>query len=195
MRAVLWSHTNPAINEDESSVDGPDLDAWQLQKGVRRLLATLPVKENGLKTAYWLLKALDPRRAGLFDEDPTPTFKRWEAIQPDEKFNKIHESECWDLDLKEEFLCLMAVLFGRYSADKKVMYLGSAESSDRPLRCAYYSRAKMNAEQMQQAYNKDTDAFTLAALYNDKLYWQQETRAKLEELIRGRLIHVYRRRC
>lgn len=196
VRAVFWSHSNPAINDDDSSVDGPDMDAWRLQKGIKKLLKTLPVTERGLTAAYWLLKSVDPRHVGIFDEDPTPTFERWEALQPGEDFKKYHHSDCWDLEMKEEFLCLLGALFGCWSnTEQKIVYLGSADSPDRVLRCAHYARAKLTAEQMQQAYNKDTDAFTLAALYNDRLFWEPATRTKLEELIRGGLIHRYRRRC
>ena len=200
VRAVAWSHTNPAINEDDSDEHGPDLDAWGVQKGIRRLLTTLPVTEHGLRTAYWLLMSIDPHHAGSFDDGPAAVFKRWEPLELTEKFNKYHEGECADLDMKEEFLCLVVSMYGWYASvtdDKlsKIVYIGSADSPDRLLRCAHYSRAKMTPAQMQQGHDKDSDAFTLAALFNDQLFWNQETRAKLEDLIRGRLIQRYRRRC
>ena len=200
VRAVAWSHTNPAINEDDSDEHGPDLDAWGVQKGIRRLLTTLPVTEHGLRTAYWLLTSIDPHHAGSFDDGPAAVFKRWEPLELTEKFNKYHEGECADLDMKEEFLCLVASMYGWYASvtdDKlsKIVYIGSADNPDRLLRCAHYSRAKMTPAQMQQGHDKDSDAFTLAALFNDQLFWNQETRAKLEDLIRGRLIQRYRRRC
>lgn len=200
VRAVAWSHTNPAINEDDSDEHGPDLDAWGVQKGIRRLLTTLPVTEHGLRTAYWLLTSIDPHHAGSFDDGLAAVFKRWEPLELTEKFNKYHEGECADLDMKEEFLCLVASMYGWYASvtdDKlsNIVYIGSADSPDRLLRCAHYSRAKMTPAQMQQGHDKDSDAFTLAALFNDQLFWNQETRAKLEDLIRGRLIQRYRRRC
>jgi hypothetical protein len=197
IRAVYWSCSNPAINDDDSGEHGPDMDAWHLQEGIKKLLEAMPVTENGLMAMYWLLKSVDPRHKGIFHKDPTPIFERWAALQLSEDFKKYHDSDCWDLDMKEEFLCLLGALFGCYSEPdaKQITYLGSADSPDRALRCAYYSREKFTAEQMQKAYDKDTDAFTMAALYNDKLFWQPATRGKLEELIRGHLIHRYRRRC
>lgn len=134
VRSVYWSCSNPAINDDESNEHGPDMDAWHLQKGIKRLLTTLPVTEHGLMAIYWLLKSVDPRHAGIFDVDPTSTFKRWEELQPSEDFKKYHASDCWDLDMKEEFLCVMGAMFGCYSADKKIAYLGAADSPDRILR-------------------------------------------------------------
>jgi hypothetical protein len=200
LRAVFWSHANPAVNDDESNEHGPDLDAWGIQKGIKRLVTTLPVTENGLRTAYWLLKSVDPRHVSSFDEDPTPVFKRWQPLQVGEDFKKHNEGDCWDLDLKEEFLCMLASFYGWYSApteDKKtkIIHLGSADSPDRILRCAHYAHAQLTPEQMQKGYDKDTDAFTVAALCNETLFWKAETRAKLEQFMRGRLIHRYRRRC
>src|SRR6266404_1239148 len=201
LRAVFWSHRNPAINEDESSVDGPDMDAWGVQKGIKRLMQMLPVTEFGLQTAYWLLHAVDPRQAGSFDEDPTPMFSRWQPLQLSEDFKKYHEGDAPALDLKDEFLVMLAAVYGWYSEktpDKKtkIIYMGSADSADLLLRCAWYSNErKCTPEQMQAGYDRDGDAFVVAAMYNDMIFWDTKKRAMLEGFIRGRLIHRYRRRC
>jgi len=93
LRAVFWSHKNPGINIDESSMDGPDMDAWGIQKGIKRLMQTLPVNARGVQTAYWLLHAVDPRRAGSFEEDPTPMFKRWQPLELSDDFKKYHQGD------------------------------------------------------------------------------------------------------
>jgi hypothetical protein len=96
---------------------------------------------------------------------------------------------------------MLAAVYGWYSAKKpdnkmKIIYMGSADSPDLLLRCAYYSDdRKITTEQMQTAHDRDGDAFVLAALYNDTLYWDAKKRAALEGFIRGRLIHRYKRRC
>jgi hypothetical protein len=201
LRAVFWSHKNPGINIDDSSVDGPDMDAWGIQKGIKRLMQTLPVNERGLQTAYWLLHAVDPSRAGSFDEDPTPIFKRWQPLELSDDFKKYHEGDAPGLDLKEEFLCMLAAVYGWYSAKTpdnkmKIIYMGSADSPDLLLRCAYYSDdRKIATEQMQTTHDRDGDAFVLAALYNDTFFWDAKKRASLEGFLRGRLIHRYKRRC
>ncbi len=201
VRAVFWSHTNPAISDDDGDEHGPDMDAWGIQKGIKRLMQTLPVTEDGLRTAYWLLKSADPRHVGIFDKDPTPLFKRWQAIEVSEEFTKYNEGDAGDLSLKDEFLCLLAALYGWFSTPtedgrSKIVYLGSADSPDLLLRCAYYAReSELTPEQMQKGYDKDSDAFTVAAMCNETLFWKSECRSKLEEFIRGHLIHRYSRRC
>ena len=201
LRAIYWSHRNPAINHDESSVHGPDMDAWGVQKGMKRLMQTLPVSELGLQTAYWLLHAVDPRHAGSFDSDPTPMFKRWQALQLTDEFNRHREGDAPGLDLKEEFLVMLAAVYGWYSTnapDKKmkIIYLGGADDADLLLRCAWYSdERKLTQEQMQSGYDRDGDAFLVAAMYNESIFWDAKKRAMLEGFISGRLIHRYRRRC
>ncbi len=200
IRAIFWSHQNPAINEDNSDVHGPDLYAWGIHKGIKRLMQTLPVTELGLQTAYWLLHAAEPSHVGSFDEDPTPMFKRWQPLELSDDFKKYHDGDS-GLDLKEEFLCMLAALYGSYSTkttDNKlqIIYIGSADSPDLLMRCAHYSNERnLSPEEMQRAYDRDGDSFIVAALYNETLFWNAKTRAALEDLIHGRLIQRYRQRC
>ncbi len=183
---VYISHSNPCINDDDSNMHGPDLTAWDLQKGVWKLLKELPVTEDAMDALYWLLKSLHPRRTGLAGEDPAPILKRWQAVQISEKFKKSHSGmQYTNLGLQEEFGVLLAAHYA----------VGAIDEPDLLQRCAHYSHAKLSVEQMQQSHNRDGDAFTLAALYNEQLYWDNNTRAILERLIRGRLIGLYRRRC
>jgi hypothetical protein len=96
---------------------------------------------------------------------------------------------------------MLAAVYGRYSAKTpdnktKIVYMGSADSPDLLLRCAYYSaERRLTPEQMRKASDSDGDSFLVAALYNDALFGNVKTRAVLEELIHGRLIHRYRQRC
>jgi hypothetical protein len=199
LRAVFWSYNNPAINDDDSSEHGPDMYAWGLKKGIRKLLATLPVTEQAAWAVYCVIKFLDPYQAGMFDGDPRPVIDRWRALELSDDFKKYHDGDCQDIDFKQEFLCLIASLFYFYSVDNdgkhKIINIGEANNPDLALRCAYYRQADMTPEQMQEAHDKDGDAFTLSALNNEGLFWRPDTRAKLESLIRWRLIHRYRRRC
>ena len=161
----------------------------------------LPVTEQGLQTAYWLLHSVDPRQAGSFDEDPTPMFKRWQTLHLSDDFKKYHEGDAHGLDFKEEFLVMLASVYGWYGTKtpdnkSKIIYMGSADDPDLLLRCAWYSKErKMTAEQMEAGQNRDGDAFVVAAMYNDAIFWDAKKRALLEGLITGRFIHRYKRRC
>lgn len=179
------------------------MDAYGIRKGINRLMQTLPVTEDGLRTAYALLLAVDTVHS--FDEDPTPVFERWATVQPSDNFKKYHDGDAPGLDMKEEFLCLLGALYGHYSIklpDGKwdLKYVGSFDSPKRYLRCAFYGREqprkhKTKPEDMDKYYSRDEDAYTIAAFYNDRLFWDDKCRARLEHFMRGRLIYRYKRRC
>jgi hypothetical protein len=48
---------------------------------------------------------------------------------------------------------------------------------------------------MQKGHTQDGDAFVVAALYNEALFWNAKTRGELELMMRGRLIRRYKERC
>ncbi len=200
LRAVFWSHDNPVINEDDGDVHGPDTYAIGIHRGIKRLMQTLPVTGLGLQTAYWLLYCTAPHNVGSFNEDPTPMFNRWQALEVSEEFNEYHSGDT-SLRIQQEFLCMLAAVYGRYMSktpDGKTefVYLGAADSPDLLLRCAYYGHAsKLTDDQMRKAHDRDGDAFLIAALNNDSLFWNRTTRAVFEDLMYGQLIHRYRRRC
>src|ERR1700683_570812 len=154
MRAVYWSHQNPGIRDDNSNEHGPDMDAYGIHQGIKRLMQVLPVTEDGLRTAYRLLRSTAPHKAGHFEEDPTPLFRRWQPLELSDNFKKYHDGDAHALDMKEEFQCMLASVYNSYStktADNqmKIVYLGSVDSPEIFLRCAYYSHErKSTPEQM-----------------------------------------------
>jgi hypothetical protein len=195
---IRLASTNPSLNERPWSDSG-----WfhQVGEGIRSLLQQTPASEQALDTFYWLLLNLDPVQAGSFDEDPAPIFARWRALSMGEKFEEEQRYlRHTGLSFKDEFCCLMAALYGRwYSQDKQSSPIphdvGTAESPDIVLRCAHYGHAQMTVEQMEQAHERDNDAFTLTALFNEELFEDNTKRAKLEGFLDLDLWLLYARRC
>jgi hypothetical protein len=196
-RMILLSVANPCVNQDTSTEHGPDMDAWGIQKGIYRLLQSCPAEAAWLLTLHTLLNSLDPRRAGLPDGDPSETLKRWKAVRVSEssRDGELREGYYTGLPVGEEFQCATAALYGCYSGDGKVIYLGSAEDSDRVLRCAHYGSASLTPAMIQLAYHRDADVFVYAALFNENVYNSPECRAAIEDCLRGDLRFVYHQRC
>lgn len=192
---------NPCIKEDESNPDGPDLTAWSLQKGIWKLVQTMPLSDASIKALHHLLIMLDPRQTHTPDEDPIPVIERWQAVALDEQFKKFHANYfCTTLDYAVEFCCLAAALFGRrYDlATKHIVYAGAIDSPELTQRCAHYGHAVLTVEQMRYAHNKDATAFTLAALCNGQLIRNPKTRGEFENstmLENSELWHLYHQRC
>ena len=190
---IQVASTNPALNEEYIG---------QVGEGIRSLLQQTTASEQALDTLYGLFINLDPSRAGSFREDPTPIFMRWRALSVSEKFEKQNgHLRHTGLGFKDEVCCLMAALYGRWfardehSAPLGWHNVGTAGSSDIMLRCAYYGHAQMTPEEMEQAHERDDDAFTLAVLFNDGLFEDDTKRAKLESFLRLDHLRLYARRC
>ena len=180
---------NHGINQDDGDnpwSSGPDLTAYHVQQGIWKLMRSLPVSEDALKSLYMLLDSLELRRVYTPDEDPTPAIMRWRTVTQSEKFEeKRSRYQYTTLDYAEEFCCRAAALYGRWydrsGKDAKTVYIGSASSPDLILRCASYGAVALTSDQMKQAHNKDGDAFTLAALCNAQLVRNPMTRAVFED--------------
>jgi len=199
---VAAASQNPSINECHDSYDGPDLTAYNLQKGIWKLVQTLPVSECSIESLSMLLDEVDPRRTYSSDADPTPAISRWRDVKLSDEFKKRWADYRYTtLDYAEEFCCLAAALYGRWyerSNEKSAaMNVGAADSPKLFLRCAYYAHATLTVEQMQRAHDKDKDAFTLAALCNPQLVCNPKTRAVFEGstmLANSALWDLYNRR-
>lgn len=204
LQLIYIATRNPSLNDDDGSVDGPDMDAWDIQKGILKLLKTTTVSEDSLEAFHYLLSSIDPAQAYLPDEDMTPIFSRWQQLKVSEKFKEKYSERMGRstlLDFKDEFACLMASLYGLYSADKKSTHLGSLDSPNVVLRCCFYGtshygQARMSAKDMEQAYNRDGEVFIYAALHSRRLLQDNEARAIVEEHMSGpHQIWLYHRRC
>lgn len=195
---------SPSLSDDDSNEFGPDSDASDLSKGVWNLLKTLTVSEASIEAMHWLLVTVDPGRAILLDEDPTPVFNRWSKLEVSDKFKKRHAEPMGrytSLDFKDEFICLLASLYGIYHSDHKSVHLGSLKDPNPVMRyCAYgtshYGDRRMSASDLQQAYNRDGEAFIFAALNSRILLQVENARTIVERHMSGpHQIRLYHRRC
>ncbi len=227
IRCVYASCGNACISEDDSSREGPDLYAHDLQKGVWNLLKTLPTTEVAMQALYYLVLHIDPRHAHSPEEDPLPVLRRWQSVvsteKPDSDTNRFPWSYTGE-GIKQDFCVLIAALYGRYmrkteSGSYETINIGSADSPDLFLRCAFYAgsslyesaqtkaqrdKGQVGIEEhesltlaaIRTAYQRDKAAFVLAALCNTSLIEVRATRALLEKYVSGiQLIQRYWQRC
>ncbi len=195
---VYTSIKNPRLNVDTSDVHGPDLTAWDIQKGILAMLQVAPVTEVWLHTLQYLLFTLDPRRVALPTIDVTEILDRWRVLSIKEKFgDETQEQEGMSTSLSsvEEFLCLTAALYGKRYEAKKTVVLGSPDDSDVAIRCAFYGNTALTPAQMKSGFDLDGDVFVFAALVNDDLFYRKACREALENMITGNLGYRYASRC
>ena len=90
------------------------------------------------------------------------------------------------LTMRDEFLCLLAAMYGRhYLRDKNDKLtdsiLGMPGSPDVVLRCAYYGKAQLTKKKMEDGFARDNDAYLLAVLCNDWMFEHPYLRKLLED--------------
>ena len=100
------------------------------------------------------------------------------------------------LEMKDEFRCLIAALYGKTFANNETVVVGTATAPDVALRCAFYGNAELTSREMHKGRERDGAAFGFAVLFNDHVYRKPELRKLLEEeyLTGNRRAH-YLRRC
>lgn len=194
---VHASVKNPRLNADDGGESGPDLNLMGLQKGIYKLLQSVPVNRAWHHTLSYLLHQVDPRQATYGDEGFSEILERWKGLRLKKLFERDtdEEEEGWltELSAVEEFRCQIAALYGCTLKDAKP--LGRPSDEDVALRCAYYGNANLKPKEMDAGYTKDGETFVFAALSNDSLYFDKTCRAKLEEMIAGYAINRYAKRC
>lgn len=193
---------NAGINVDDSSEHGPDMTRWDVHEGLAHLMHTAPVEAEWVRALHELLTHTDAAHLSSQKDEAVvrETVDRWKGVV----VPKLYSTESGEqemgyytqLPLAEEFRCLLAVSYGRPFVGSKFVYLGAADNEDIAWRCAFYGKASLTTQQMEQAYERDDGAFVFAALWNDDLILKPDCRALLESLLRGDMqYHLYRTRC
>jgi hypothetical protein len=196
LSAIVSVSRNPRLNEDNSSEHGPDFELWDIQEGILKFLEIAPIDEKHVvQVAHTLLSALNPTVTSNPENDITAIIDRWRKAEAQNYKGEEKDGHHTSLSLRDELLCLIAALYGKTYKDGKHKIIGSANSPDIVMRCAYYGNAGLSVKEMKAGHAKDHFEFTFAALHNDLLYMGRETRAELENHIGGSNIWIYKRHC
>lgn len=193
---VRASVDNPRLYFSDDTPDGPDLHHMDIHSGIYQMLATVPTTQHWLWTLDYLLFSYLP--ASTYGQNNVlEVIERWRSVDL-KKFNSEEDETGLYTDLKmaEEFCCRLAAVFGGYYEDSQSKCIGTKDSLDIVLRCAYYGNdTKMQPAEMKAAFDKDGEVFTFAALHNSHFYWNKACRATLETMLRGYQTDLYAAFC
>lgn len=191
---VVWASRNPRLAIENDDWDGPDLGAWDIQKGVQRLLHLAPAEEEWAFPLISVLKAIDP---SIYHKqiDTSEILAKWIAVKGRDRGDDgpVRTS----LTEPQELCCLIVALYGAPRVESKS---GEDAANDWPARlsrCRHYAEDWLKKDDLDSGYAKDDDAFVVAVLCNDHVLRNKTTREHLEALclnrdtFRGR----YEQRC
>lgn len=190
---------NPALNLDTSDSNGPDLTAWELQRGVFEMVLTAPVAPTWAVTLHGLLLKVEPDAAATpkSSEEAHAALVRWRGLHIPKLFGTddgVQSGFYSSLSLIDEFQCLVGALYGRTLGDGKFAILGSMTSEDLGLRCSYYGNVKMTPAEIAAGFQRDSEGFVLATMMNDILLLTPELREIFEPMVGHQLEYRYARR-
>lgn len=193
---VRTSIANPRLHFSDDTREGPDMHHMDISHGIYQMVATVPATIHWLWTLDYLLFSYLPTST-YGESSVLDVIKRWRSVllkkYDSEEAETGHYTE---LKTAEEFCCRLAALFGRYLEGGTWKCVGTHDSPDMVLRCAYYgSDYKIKPAEMQTAYDKDGGVFTFAALHNSHFYSNRACRATLESMLRGYQTDMYSTFC
>lgn len=194
---VYMSANNPRLTANEDNEFGPDMGYRGIHKAIITMLATAPATEDWRHALRGFLDKLDPGDIGWPDTPITPILERWARV-PDSTNMFLKDGHYTDLTAREEFLCLVAAMYGRHwsSEGKTLSVLGAADSSELELRCAYYGCASLTEMEMQAGFARDGSTYSFAVICNSSIYSKASLRKLFEEeQLNGDLRYLYKRRC
>ena len=198
---VAASSTNAGLNTDESDEHGPDMLAWHVRKGIFNLLAAAPLEDVWLRELHSLLLHVDPARAETPSEASAvlTMLERWKGFTIKNPFKSESEAEEQEgyytpRSLVDEFRCLVGALYGRTFEKRGFSPIGSAESDDVALRCAWYGNGKMSQSEIRTAIGRDGHTFVFAAITNSSLLTDLPSRQLIEEEMPNDMLRLYAER-
>jgi hypothetical protein len=177
---VATSAKNERLNTNEDDEHGPDMGHYSIHKAIFRLLETAPVDVHWLRVLYELLMNLDFRQVA-HPEKIDRVLSRWATLVDRVEGGEPFEGYYTNVGLKDEFRCLIAALYGRGFSEKRTILHGSANASDIAMRCAFYGKVELTKKNMEAGYERDSGAYLLAAMFNERIYSRSELQKVFEE--------------
>jgi hypothetical protein len=125
---IHMSASNARLVTEYEYSDSPDTGHYSIHKAIFGLLETAPVNLLSLRTLYHLLDKLDFQQVHA-PERIDHVLGRWAKL-PAPKEDSHGKGYFTSLNIRDEFRCLIAALYGRGYVDKKIVVLGNRDADD-----------------------------------------------------------------
>lgn len=188
-RLVRWASDNPRLAEPERELDGPDLNAWHIREGIEHLLNAEPPADDS-EQGWWALTVrhvLETAHESLrpYSVNTQQIFAKWPRARPHEDSDNGEaddhslSSSSRSSNEQRELCYLVAALFGAGPATGESTDSEPGDWMAQLRRCAHYGKGHLSAEDLDNGYAKDGDAFVVAVLCNDRVLIDDSLRRRL----------------
>jgi len=182
-RLVELAALNPRIVVGDDDEQGPDFGFWDIHKALFGLVCTAPATEDWCYALQGTLARIHPPAVAIA-EPINATIGRWRDLKIVRRKGEPQEGIYTNLPLAEEFVCILAAVYGTRFVESRYEHAGTPASKSVAERCAYYGGAKLTKKDVERFSERDGAAFDLAVVFNDRAILDREVRAALEDRAR-----------
>jgi hypothetical protein len=170
------SANNPRLTTERESREDPDLGFWEIHKGLARLLEIAPTTQDWTRSIYALVRKLRTDHTIYHrPQNLSSVLQRWRTAEIGAGSNGPEEGWFTGLPLNEELCCYLAALY-----DQELASMSKVDADDIATRCAHYGNSKLDPKDFEGFYQRDREVFVMAALLNDELLRDWQTREPFE---------------
>jgi hypothetical protein len=192
LNLVILSSKNERLKTEKDTFDSPDMGHFHIHEAIFQMLEIAPLTVRSLAHLYHFFLDVDFKALGAStaNDKIDHVLARWHALDDRSGNGEPHKGYYTPLPFKDEFRCMIAAIYGG-----KFYIQGNFNAPDVVVRTAYYAKAVLSVEQMQEGHKRDGDVFTFAALFNSYVLEVPELRQKLEDVLSPHLSQKYRQNC
>ncbi len=161
-KLIYMSASNARIATEYEYDNSPDMGHYGIHKSIFELLEAAPVDYHWLRTLYHLLDHLDFQQVHV-PERIDHVLGRWAQLPISKEKDSLQEGYFTNLNIRDEFRCLIAALYGRGFAKNKIVLYGDRDADDIALRCAYYAKGNLTPKDMEAGHEKTAGRFHLCS--------------------------------
>jgi hypothetical protein len=167
---------------------------FHIHEAIFRMLEIAPLTTRARAHLYRFFWDVDAQylRAHAASDKIDHVLARWAAPDDRSDNGEPYKGYYTPLAFKDEFRCMIAAIYGG-----KFCIQGNFNAPDVMVRCAYYGKAMLSIEQMQEGHKRDGEVFKFAVLFNKYVLSVPELRTELERVLRlhDLLFQKYRQNC
>jgi hypothetical protein len=194
LNLVVSSRKNERLNTNKDTIHGPDMGHFHIHEAIFRMLEIAPLTVRSRGHLYRFFWDVDSQylHARAASDKIDHVLARWAPLDDRSDNGEPYKGDYAPLIFNNRFRCMIAAIYGG-----KFCIQGNFNAPDVVVRCAYYGKAILSIEQMQEGHKRDGEVYKFAVLFNEHVLTVPELRTELERVLslHDWLFQKYRQNC